>query len=114
MAGSVREIVARAAREEELEYEIEEAFALEPLALDPELVQAVGRAAEREGARSMPIASGAGHDAMVIGRHAPAAMLFVPSQGGISHSPAERTPDEQLELGTRVLTACLRERLRSR
>ena len=45
---------------------------------------------------------------MVIGRHAPAAMLFVPSRDGISHNPAEYTSPEQCELGARVLAAAVR------
>ena len=48
-------------------------------------------AAELEGASSTRLTSGAAHDAMILGRHVPAAMLFVPSRGGISHSPEELT-----------------------
>ena len=61
-------------------------------------------AAEAEGASYRLMPSGAGHDAMVLAHHVPAAMLFVPSRGGISHSPDEYTPQEQCELGSRVLT----------
>jgi len=53
--------------------------------------------------------SGAGHDAMVLAHHVPCAMLFVPSRGGISHSPEEFTPAEQCELGARVLAGAVRE-----
>jgi acetylornithine deacetylase/succinyl-diaminopimelate desuccinylase-like protein len=38
-------------------------------------------------------------------------MLFVPSRGGVSHSPAELTTDGHCELGARVLAAALRELL---
>jgi acetylornithine deacetylase/succinyl-diaminopimelate desuccinylase-like protein len=48
--------------------------------------------------------SGAGHDAMVLAKHVPAAMLFVPSRAGVSHSPDEYTAPEQCELGARVLS----------
>jgi acetylornithine deacetylase/succinyl-diaminopimelate desuccinylase-like protein len=65
-------------------------------------------AAETEGARSVRMSSGAGHDAMVLARHVPAGMLFVPSRGGISHSPAEFTAPEQCELGARVLARATR------
>jgi acetylornithine deacetylase/succinyl-diaminopimelate desuccinylase-like protein len=51
----------------------------------------------------MDMASGAGHDAMVIARHVPSAMIFVPSRGGISHSGDEFTTPEQCETGLRVL-----------
>jgi acetylornithine deacetylase/succinyl-diaminopimelate desuccinylase-like protein len=45
---------------------------------------------------------------MEVGRHVPAAMIFVPSRRGISHSPDEYTPPEQCELGARVLTRAVR------
>ena len=47
--------------------------------------------------------SGAGHDAQWVGRIMPAAMLFVPSIGGISHHWAEDTKREDLALGCEVL-----------
>jgi len=105
----VADVTTRVAREESLEAELEETFSLEPLALDPALVDAVERAAGAEGASSLRLPSGAGHDAMVIGRRVPAAMIFVPSTGGISHSPAERTPADELELGVRVLAGTLEQ-----
>ena len=47
--------------------------------------------------------SGAGHDAQYMARQMPAAMLFVPSIGGISHHWAEDTAPEDLAMGLRVL-----------
>ena len=44
---------------------------------------------------------------MVIGRYAPAGMLFVPSRDGVSHTPDEYTSPEQCEIGARVLTRAL-------
>ena len=41
--------------------------------------------------------SGAGHDAMIIAPHFPAAMLFVRSPGGISHQPDEAVTVEDVE-----------------
>jgi N-carbamoyl-L-amino-acid hydrolase len=47
--------------------------------------------------------SGAGHDAAYIARVAPAAMIFVPCRGGISHNEAEFTSKEQCAAGADVL-----------
>jgi allantoate deiminase len=105
--------VERVAQEEGVEAELDQTFALEPLELDERLVETVERAAASEGASSRRLPSGAGHDAMVIGRHVPAAMIFVPSRGGISHSPDEYTHPSQVELGMRVLAAALRESLQT-
>ena len=104
----VEETVARIAAEEGLVAELEQTFALEPLELDLELVAVVEGAALAEGASAMRMPSGAGHDAMLVGRRAPAAMLFVPSRGGVSHSPEEYSSPEHVELGTRVLASALR------
>ncbi len=101
----VEATVARVAEEEGLAVELEQTFALEPLELDPDLVAAVERAAAEAGARARRMPSGAGHDAMVIGRHVPAAMLFVPSRRGISHSPEEYSSPEHVELGMRCSPA---------
>jgi allantoate deiminase len=54
-------------------------------ALTARLAGAVARAGEH--VHRMP--SGAGHDAMILAPHVPAAMLFVRSHGGVSHHPDE-------------------------
>ena len=109
----VGETVAHVALEEGLEAELEPTYSLEPLELDPHLVDAVERAAAAEGATSRRMPSGAGHDAMVIGRRVPAAMIFIPSRGGISHSPEEYSSPAEIELGMRVLAETLRQSLRA-
>jgi allantoate deiminase len=103
----VRETLGRIADEQQLELELSEAYRLEPLPLAPELIDVLEQAARAEGATSMRMPSGAGHDAMEVGRHVPAGMLFVPSRKGISHSPEEFTEPEHCELGARVLARAL-------
>ncbi len=76
---------------------------------DPGLAAALEAAAAGLGLASLRMASGAGHDAMVIGRFAGQAMLFVPSRGGVSHSPAELTTPEHCVDGARVLLRALLE-----
>ncbi|HXV56864.1 MAG TPA: M20 family metallo-hydrolase [Gaiellaceae bacterium] len=104
----VRGLLERIAAEEELGLELSETHRKEPVALDPELQDALERAAREEGASTLRLPSGAGHDAMVLGRHVPAAMLFVPSRGGLSHTPEEFTAPEHCELGARVLARAVR------
>jgi len=55
--------------------------------------------------RVMP--SGAGHDASVVSSLVPAAMIFVPSQGGISHAPEEWSSPEDISVGITVLCRSL-------
>jgi hydantoinase/carbamoylase family amidase len=104
----VRETVKRVAAEEGLGMEISATHRKPPVALDQGLQDALVDAAGAEGASFRQMPSGAGHDAMVLAHHVPAAMLFVPSRGGISHSPDEYTPPEQCELGARVLARAVR------
>ncbi len=47
--------------------------------------------------------SGAGHDAQMLARICPTAMIFVPSVKGISHNPAEHTAPADLVTGADVL-----------
>jgi allantoate deiminase len=99
----VRETLEGIAADEGLGLELAETHRKPPVALDPDLQDALEAAAGGEGATTMRMPSGAGHDAMVLAHHVPAAMLFVPSRGGVSHSPDEFTSPEQCELGARVL-----------
>jgi beta-ureidopropionase / N-carbamoyl-L-amino-acid hydrolase len=65
--------------------------------------QAITRAAESAGLKSMRLPSGAGHDAQQIARICPMGMIFVPSIGGISHSPKELTAWDDCARGADVL-----------
>jgi N-carbamoyl-L-amino-acid hydrolase len=51
--------------------------------------------------------SGAGHDAQEIARIGPAGMIFIPSVGGISHSPKEFSRPKDIENGANVLLQTL-------
>src|SRR5262249_61439385 len=104
----LRGLVERAAADEGLEATIESAYALEPTMMDATVLDAIASGAEQEGIEPLPMPSGAGHDAMVIGRPVPAGMLFVPSRGGISHSPREWTEPADCTLGANVLRNSLR------
>jgi N-carbamoyl-L-amino-acid hydrolase len=64
---------------------------------------AIGRAAESAGLKTMRLPSGAGHDAQQIAKIAPMGMIFVPSVGGISHSPKELTQWADCTNGANVL-----------
>jgi len=48
-----------------------------------------------------------GHDALAIQKRTPASLIFVPSQGGLSHNPREFTAPEALDKGCAVLVETL-------
>ena len=76
-----------------------------PVTFDPEIVRIIESSAQRLGQPIRRMTSGAGHDAQMMARICPAAMIFVPSVGGVSHNPAEYTEPEHLILGANVLLA---------
>ena len=78
-----------------------------PVAFAPELVDRVEATARELGHSVLRLPSGAGHDAQMLARVCPTAMVFTPSIGGISHNPAELTADADLEAGANVLLQVL-------
>jgi beta-ureidopropionase / N-carbamoyl-L-amino-acid hydrolase len=83
--------------------EVEATASLAPTALAPNLGAAIAQAAAARGETPVSLPSGAGHDAMVVARYMPAAMMFIPSIGGISHDITENTSDEDIVFGCEVL-----------
>jgi N-carbamoyl-L-amino-acid hydrolase len=75
---------------------------------DPGLRATIAEAASALGLATAELASGAGHDAQHLTNLGPVGMLFVPSAGGVSHHPDERTEPEQLVAGASVLLEALR------
>jgi N-carbamoyl-L-amino-acid hydrolase len=63
----------------------------------------IDASAKALGLRTMAMPSGAGHDAQNLARIGPMGMIFVPSVGGISHSPKEFTEAEDITNGVNVL-----------
>ena len=74
-----------------------------PVCFDTGIVTAIEETAAELGFSVRRMTSGAGHDAQMMARVAPTAMIFVSSQGGVSHSPEEYTADEDLAAGMNVL-----------
>ena len=64
--------------------------------MNPSLVAMLDRAVERAGAPRTIMSSGAGHDAMILAPHMPAAMLFIRTPGGVSHHPDESVTEEDV------------------
>ncbi len=78
------------------------------VAMDPFLTDQIEHAVQKAGCEPHRMASGAGHDAMILAEKIPAAMIFLRTPGGISHDPAESVHLEDvakaLECGQHLLT----------
>jgi N-carbamoyl-L-amino-acid hydrolase len=99
LAAHLKELAAA----EEVTISVERLARFEPVTFDRRIVELVEDAAQKRGLTSKRMTSGAGHDAQMIARIAPSAMIFVPSIGGISHNPREHTPDAALVAGANIL-----------
>jgi beta-ureidopropionase / N-carbamoyl-L-amino-acid hydrolase len=75
-----------------------------PVPLDKRLLRVTQEICHSHGLDYEIMPSGAGHDAMQMAKITPAAMIFIPSQRGISHNPAEWSSPEDIVLGTQLLT----------
>jgi beta-ureidopropionase / N-carbamoyl-L-amino-acid hydrolase len=99
LAAYLKELAAA----EEVTISVERLARFQPVAFDKNIVELIEDAARKRGLASKRMTSGAGHDAQMIARIAPSAMIFVPSISGISHNPREHTPDADLVAGANVL-----------
>ncbi len=79
-----------------------------PTICDRHLLDLLKRGAETLGYSTMPLASGAGHDAAFVARIAPSAMLFIPCRDGKSHAPEEWTEKHQAAAGAATLYEAVR------
>lgn len=76
---------------------------LKAVDFDKDVADTIEQAAANLGLSHHRMTSGAGHDAQMMARIAPAAMIFVPSRGGISHNGKEHTEGKHLLAGASVL-----------
>jgi allantoate deiminase len=76
---------------------------------DPNIVAGLAQAVEAVGVPPRLLPSGAGHDAMAMGKLCPAGMLFVRCKGGVSHNPLESITVEDCAIGLKALTQFTRD-----
>ena len=86
-----------------VEVEQEKLARFKPVIFDENIVRLIEQVAEHQGLSYRRMTSGAGHDAQMMSRICPTAMIFVPSRDGISHNPLEFTEDESILAGANVL-----------
>jgi beta-ureidopropionase / N-carbamoyl-L-amino-acid hydrolase len=81
----------------------------QPVDFDPSSVDLVEATAQRLGYSTRRLPSGAGHDAQMLARVCPTAMIFTPSAGGLSHNIAEYTAPADVTAGANVLLQTMLE-----
>jgi N-carbamoyl-L-amino-acid hydrolase len=95
--------IERVASEHDLTVDTATLARFEPVEFDPGVVELIETVAVDQGHVPLRMPSGAGHDAQMLARVCPTAMVFVPSAHGLSHNPAEHTDPAELEAGANVL-----------
>ena len=106
LRAGIEEIVARTG----LTVDVKLVADYPPQPFDAGCIDAIRRAAKRLGYSAREIASGAGHDTVYMARVAPAAMVFTPCVGGISHNEAEDMKPEWATAGANVLLEAVLEK----
>jgi allantoate deiminase len=76
--------------------------------MSTDLGERLSAAIAAEGHSVRSLVSGAGHDAVVLSRICPAAMLFVRCEGGISHDPRESVTEDDVGVALDVLERTVR------
>ena len=75
----------------------------DPVPLDHRLLRLTKQICDEKQLVYEIMPSGAGHDAMQMAKITAAAMIFIPSQRGISHNPLEWTAPDDIALGAQIL-----------
>jgi hydantoinase/carbamoylase family amidase len=103
LQGAIRARAEAIAGARSLDLEFETLSVGTPTQLRPEVIGCVADALRDVNYNPMLMPSGAGHDAQCFAASADVGMIFVPSVGGISHSPDEHTAAEDVVAGARAL-----------
>lgn len=101
---ALRELAAEADADGPCSIAVEAMLQSAPRVMSPELQAALDLGAEAHApGRHLRMPSGAGHDAQILADAMPAAMLFIPSIGGISHHWSENSSDEDIVIGAQAM-----------
>jgi allantoate deiminase len=72
---------------------------------DTGIQEQLAAAVSARGAKPIKLASGAGHDGLMMSKLCPIGMLFVRCKGGVSHNPAEYATPQDIGMATATLIA---------
>jgi N-carbamoyl-L-amino-acid hydrolase len=103
LQGACRRALSAIARRRNLMFEFKVLSEIAPVKCSSGLVEQIRQVAETLKIPSLRMASGAAHDAQMLAGMTRAAMVFVPSKDGRSHSAAEWTDMRDIEKGANVL-----------
>ncbi|MDH5729730.1 MAG: Zn-dependent hydrolase [Gammaproteobacteria bacterium] len=103
LADAFRRTISAIARRRDLMFEFEVLSRIHPVKCDRAIQEVIKQHVLELGCADFTMPSGAAHDSQIMATITPAAMIFVPSKEGRSHSPDEWTAWEDIEQGANVL-----------
>jgi N-carbamoyl-L-amino-acid hydrolase len=105
--GRIRAEADQIARSSKVTFDFKEINTNMPAPTHKVIRSVIDLAAKELGLTTKVMPSGAGHDAQDMARLGPVGMIFIPSVGGISHSPKEFSRPKDIENGANVLLGTL-------
>jgi len=105
LSSELRDLFETIAAEERVTYDLAVEWAVPPTPFDATIRDRAESLCAERGYRSRRLWAGAGHDSQYLARIAPAAMLFVPTIGGLSHCETEGAPWPAIAEATNILLA---------
>ena len=109
VARDIASFAREAAERRGISAEYRERQSLSVTPLDERVVGALEEAAKVSGEPYMRMPSGAAHDTMCVAERVPSAMVFVPCEEGISHSPEEKADPADAALGAEIMLNAIRK-----
>lgn len=109
MHGELLTLVNQVVADTNTDIDLQNVLDMPPKQFDARCVVMVRDAATRLGYSHRDIVSGPGHDALNVAAVAPAAMIFIPCEKGISHNEAENAKPEDVTAGANVLLHAVME-----
>lgn len=103
LGAAIQERIRQIARETHTDISVKQIEHDAPALATVAVQREIEAAAQALGLRTMHLPSGAGHDAQILAKIGPMGMIFVPSVGGISHSPQELSTWSDCANGANVL-----------
>jgi N-carbamoyl-L-amino-acid hydrolase len=110
LAAEIKARAAKIAEDTRTTIEFRPASHHDPALASPEVQKSIEAASSSLGLAFRHLPSGAGHDAQMMATVGPMGMIFVPSVGGVSHSPRELTRWEDCARGADVLLQTVLQR----
>lgn len=109
IVAGVKDCLNRLEERRNVKTTFERPYDIEPVSLSKRCISALHDAAMDVGINTVDLHSGAGHDTMHVAKATDAGLVFAPSKGGYSHSPAEWTDWSDCATTTRLLALTLHD-----